>query len=192
MSDGVTVTLVASAVWLGVLSLVSATLVREVAILRVRLDRGLPSFNPETDGPDIGTAIPPEVRLALPELEYGRVYLLIVSAICATCRDLVPQLRANEIRAQVVALVPGNDPDLVASLLELFPSDIRTIRDPQAVTLARVLQVRSTPFALEIEGDRVTGKAYLHDASYLLNLIAARREQGKSGIAQRKEVVGNV
>lgn len=193
MNDGTTIALIASGLWLAVLSMVCAALVREVAILKARLDLGLPRFSPGTDGPDIGSEILAEVRDVLPELDRGRVYLLIMSAVCASCRELVQELRRHQLQERVVALVPGNDPAMVASLIELFPPDIRIIRDPRAVALARVLRVQSTPFAVELEDGHVTGKAYLHDVSYLLNLIAARRKREDVHVAQGKtEVISGV
>lgn len=190
MNDAAAIALVAVALWLGTLTLVMATLVRQVAIHRARLELGLPRFTPATDGPELGSLIPDEVKDAIPELRRERVYLLVLSSVCAPCRELAPRLRGLQLADRIVALVPGNDPEVAGSLAELLPPEVRTIKDPEAVALARALRIQSTPFALELEADRVTGKAYLYDVSYLQNLVAARRKRQQiQVISTEKEVI---
>jgi hypothetical protein len=161
-------------VWLLVLSLVSLVLLREVALLRFRSQpRGVTS-GPVPEGLAIGRDIPRRVRELIPETGRGVVYVLLMSAICAPCRDLLPRLSTLKVRDPVVALLAGRA-EVAGDLEPRFPEWTRVIRDPAATELADALELRATPFAMELEFGEVTGKAFLHEASDLSNLIHARR-----------------
>lgn len=183
------VALVLTAVWLLLLTVVTLVLVRQVAILTVRLNRTGPSMDLARDGLMIGSEIPPNVVAALPELSEGIVYLLMTSGTCAPCYEVVAEMCDMRIPQTSVALVAG--PAGAASELErLFPSAVRTIRDPQASELAKSLELHSTPYVLELEDKKVTGKAFLHEAADLIRLIEAGRtpRQLPPRLTERKEV----
>lgn len=183
--NGLTVAaIVAVALWLGILTLLTLLIVRQIGLLTVRLDyaRG-PAFDPEADGLAIGTTVPSEARAALPELASEPVVLLVVSATCSPCREVVDglagQLPAGAER-QLVALVAG-DEAMADGLVALLPSGVRSVRDPQATAIATGLGIKSTPFALAVEGGAVTGKAYVHHATDLARLFEY------AGASERKQ-----
>lgn len=190
MSTITVIAVVFSAVWLGLLTLVVVILVRQAAILGVRLE--LMNSQPPADsaGLDVGRPVPPSVLEGVPEARSGVAYVLLMSAICAPCRELVPRLAKVQVEEAVVALVPGR-PEVADSLVTLFPTWVRTIRDPLASELAKALQVQQTPFALEIEAGHITGKSFLHKATDLQVLVKARRSGGRQLPATIVEVIEN-
>ena len=165
--------LVLVCIWLGVLTLVAVLLVRQVGLLTVRLSVAGQALAVENDGPEVGSDIPEDVTFALPDLEAERAYLLLISANCTPCRELVADIGDRGFEQTIVALVPGNE-EQASELASLLPSGIRAVLDPEAASLAETLKLRSTPFALEIERGRVTRKAYLYEgASDLIEFVGS-------------------
>jgi hypothetical protein len=150
--------------WLGVLTLVVILLVRQIGLLTVRLSVASQAFSLDHDGPEVGTNLPDEVMSALPDLQDERAYLLLISAGCTPCRELVAGLGEHRFEQKIVALVPGSM-EQASELVALLPPGIRPVLDPEAVRVAEVLELESTPFALEVEGGTVTRKAYLHEGA---------------------------
>ncbi|HEY6203537.1 MAG TPA: hypothetical protein VI056_10895 [Candidatus Limnocylindria bacterium] len=164
------------AIWTGVLTITTLTLVRQMAVFAVRLEAsgaGRPAGN--IDGLEIGRAVSPEVIATIPEAAKGPVYLLLTSATCSPCRELVPQLaKAREV-PRTVALVPGRS-ELAATLVEQFPAWIQTVVDPVASSLAKALELQRTPFLLEIESGHVTAKSYMHTVRDFEVIVRARSD----------------
>lgn len=168
------VVLVVGASWIAVLSLIVLLLVRQVALLNVRIERGAPQLTPR-QGLMVGREVPAVVRTHLPEIQDGGVaYVLLMSAICGPCREVAPELRRLLISEPVIALIPGGH-DAVRGLVAMMPPWIRVIEDPTAAEIARELQIDTTPFGFEIEFGMVTGKVFIHEARDLMHLIEARR-----------------
>ena len=190
MSGLGTLALVLATIWLAALTMVALVLVREVAVLRFHQGQRTRASAPARQGLDIGRDLPPLVRELVPETSTGVVYVILTSAICAPCRELVTQLRQLKIDEPVVALVAGRS-DVAEDLVAMFPPYVRVVRDPLATTLADALELRTTPFAMELEFGQVTGKAFLHEASHLMNLIRARRT-GLRKLVRQPEVSVNV
>lgn len=165
--------LVLVCIWLGVLTLVAVLLVRQVGLLTVRLSVAGQALAVENDGPEVGSNIPEDVTSALPDLEAERAYLLLISAGCTPCRELVADIGDRSFEQTIVALVPGNE-EQGSELALLLPSGIRAVLDPEAARLAETLKLQSTPFALEIERGKVTRKAYLYEgASDLIEFVGS-------------------
>src|SRR5919205_3143369 len=101
--------LVLVCIWLGVLTLVVVLLVRQIGLLTVRLSVASQAFSLDDDGPEVGIDLPEEVTSVLPELKEGRAYLLLISAGCTPCRELVADLGGHRFGQRVVALVPGRE-----------------------------------------------------------------------------------
>lgn len=191
MSGLALVALVAAAIWLGFLTLVMILLVRQVAVLTARFELGLPRFSPAADGLEIGRDAPQSVMEAIPEARSEVAYVLLTSATCGPCRELVPELARHHADEKVVALLAGPDA-LADGLAALFPPWIQIIRDPLATALAKSLEIQSTPFAMEIEDGRISGKAYLYSVSDLLRLIEARRSGARRLSRKPMGVMSNV
>jgi hypothetical protein len=172
--------LVLVCIWLGTLTLVVVLLVRQIGLLTVRLSVASQAFSLDDDGPQVGSTLPEEVTSMVPELMEERAYLLLVSAGCTPCRELVVDLGGHRFEQKVVALVPGR-PEQAREMAALLPSDMRTVLDPQAAGVANALKLESTPFALEVERGTVTGKAYLYEgASDLIAFVESGGAQAET------------
>ena len=144
--------------WLGVLTFVVVLLVRQVGLLTVRLTMATQTMSLDEDGPEIGSALPEDVAEVMPEEEPA--YLLLISAGCDPCRELVAELDGHRFEQSVVALVPGRQ-EQASELAGLLPPGVQTLLDPQATLLAESLDLDSTPFVLEVESGTVTRKIHI-------------------------------
>jgi hypothetical protein len=163
MSGLATVALILACTWLGILTLVVVLLVRQVTLLSVRLSRLNQQPALDNDGLEVGSNVPEEATTQLPELEGERAYLLLVSATCTPCRELVDGLSGHYLEQTVTALVPGREEAAEEFARLLPPCGIRPVLDPEATRLAQVLKITSTPFVMEVERGIITRKAYLYD-----------------------------
>ena len=184
--------LVLVCVWLGVLTLIAVLLVRQIGLLTVRLNVASQTLSLD-DGPEVGSDVPEEVASVLPGRD-ERSYLLLVSAGCEPCRELVSDLGEHRFEQSVVALVPGRA-EQASELAALLPSGVRAVLDPKATRLAEVLELESTPFALEIEGGTFTRKAFLHEgASDLIGFVGSGDPPPQKGsfveLTEKKAVEG--
>jgi hypothetical protein len=176
--------LVLVCIWLGILTLVVVLLVRQVGLLTVRLSVAGEAASLDNDGPEIGSGVPEDVAVVLPDQAEEHVYLLLISSTCLPCWELATDLAEHRFEQKIVALVPGHE-ERAGELAALLPSSMRVVLDPEATRLAGALQLESTPFALEIERGAVTRKAYLHQgASDLIEFV----ESGNSA-AEKKSFV---
>src|ERR687893_5900 len=176
--------LVLVCLWLGTLTLVVVLLVRQVGLLTVRLSVAGEAASLDNDGPEIGSSVPEDVALVLPDQAEEHAYLLLISSTCLPCWELATDLAEHRFEQNIVALVPGHG-EKAGELAALLPSSMRVVLDPEATRLAGALQLESTPFALEIERGAVTRKAYLHEgASALIEFV----ESG-NGAAEKKSFV---
>jgi len=105
MSSLTIAALVLVCAWLGVLTFVVMLLVRQVGLLTVRVTMATQAMSLDDDGPDIGSSLPEDVAELMPERE--RAYLLLISAGCEPCRELVAELDGHRFEQKMVALVPG-------------------------------------------------------------------------------------
>jgi hypothetical protein len=171
--------LILSGFWLGVLTLAVLLLVRQVSVLTVRLDIAIQQFSPSNDWLAVGAPVPEEVTTALPQLREGLHYILALSATCEPCRDLVAQFDGQEVIRHVLALVSG-PPERAENLIDFLPPSVEVIRDPRASSLLRSLQIRSTPYAVEMENGIVSGTVFPSEVTDLFRLMAARAAKDRS------------
>ena len=178
--------------WLGVLTFVVMLLVRQVGLLTVRLSMATQAMSLDDDGPEIGSSLPEDVAEVMPEGE--RAYLLLISAGCDPCRELVAELDGHRFEQKVVALVPGRQ-EQAAELAALLPPGIRVVLDPEATQLAESLDLESTPFALEVESGTVTRKVHVYGgASALFEFMesgnAREQNRGLVEITEKETIEG--
>jgi hypothetical protein len=178
--------LVFTAVWLGVVSLAVLLLVRQVGVLTVRLDVASRLISPAKNGLPVGTAIPRDAATELPQLQEGVHYLLALSSTCDPCRELVARLDGNPLPEPVIALVSGPS-DRTEGFVALLPPGVQVIRDPEADSLLKSLQIETTPFAVEVKDGAISGNAVLTEATDLQRLMEAQSENGRS----KRPVSGN-
>jgi hypothetical protein len=190
MSALAIVALVLASVWLGVLTFVVVLLVRQVGLLTVRLSMATQAISLDDDGPEVGSVLPEDVAEVMPEGE--RAYLLLISASCEPCRELVVGLDGHRFEQSVVALVPGRQ-EQASELAALLPPGIRVVVDPEATELTESLDLESTPFAIEVEGGTVTSKVHLFGgAPALLEFVeaaSARAENSSFVEISEKEAI---
>ena len=178
--------------WLGVLTFVVMLLVRQVGLLTVRLSMATQAMSLDDDGPEIGSSLPEDVAEVMPEGE--RAYLLLISAGCDPCRELVAELDGHRFEQKVVALVPGRQ-EQADELAALLPPGIRVVLDPEATQLAESLDLESTPFALEVESGTVIRKVHLFGgASALFEFVesgnAREQNRGMVEITEKEAIEG--
>ena len=179
MSALAIVALVLVCVWLGVLTFVVMLLVRQVGLLTVRLSMATQAMSLNDDGPEIGTNLPEDVDEVMPEGE--RAYLLLISAGCDPCRELVAELDGHRFEQKMVALVPGRQ-EQAGELAALLPPGMRVVLDPEATQLAESLDLESTPFALEVQSGTVIRKVHLYGgASALVEFVESGNAREQDG-----------
>ena len=178
--------------WLGILTFVVVLLVRQVGLLTVRFTMTAQEMSLDDDGPEIGSSLPEDVAEVMPEGE--RAYLLLISASCDPCRELVAELDGHRFEQKVVALVPGRQ-EQAAELAALLPPDIKVVLDPEAIDLAESLDLESTPFVLEVENATVIRKVHLYGgATALVEFVESgnTREQNRGlvEITEKESIEG--
>jgi hypothetical protein len=178
--------------WLGILTFVVMLLVRQVGLLTVRISMATQAMSLDDDGPEIGSSLPEDVAEVMPEGE--RAYLLLISADCDPCRELVAELDGHRFEQKVVALVPGRQ-EQAAELAALLPPGVRVVLDPEATQLAESLDLESTPFALEVESGTVTRKVHVYGgASALFEFMesgnAQQQNRGLVEITEKDSIEG--
>lgn len=177
---------VVATVWMGILTLVVLLLVRQVGLIAARLEESGAIFSLADDGLPVGTKVPDEAVSLLPELGAGVTHLVVMSASCAPCRTLVADLSAHPPNNRFIALVPGSK-DLAQTMTDSLPPRATSVVDPQAKELANLLQVRSTPFGLEVTERVVTSKRFLTSASDLERLMS-NAVADDPGLGREREV----
>jgi hypothetical protein len=176
MSALAIVALVLVCAWLGVLTFVVMLLVRQVGLLTVRVSTATQAMSLDDDGPEVGSSLPEDVAEVMPQNE--RAYLLLISAGCDPCRELVADLDGHRFEQNVVALVPGGQ-EQAGELAALLPPGVKVVLDPEATQLAESMDLESTPFVLEVEGGIVNRKVHLFGgASALVEFVESGDAQG--------------
>lgn len=187
MTDVETVALVLAAIWLGLLTLVVVLLVRQLGLIVARLEEEPSGFSLANDGPPIGDELPEEAAAALPSVNGGASYLMLMSATCGPCRKLATDLQDTLLGVPVTAIVPGRE-EPAAALVEMLPTEIHVVRDPEASELAEMLGIRSSPFGVALDGTTVSGKSYLNRVADLMRLIHSQEKAGEALEAAPMEV----
>lgn len=173
-------------VWVAVLTLALASMIRELAILRLRFDRVGGDFSVDRAGLEVGRSVPPEVHAALP-MTAEPLYALVMSASCSPCWQFLERFQVGpEIHLSVLLSGGG---DKAAEMASKLPKHATVIRDPLAKQLAAALQVSSTPFVIQMEDGIVTGKSYLRRTEDFGRLVEARQQLGKPRRLPAQEVV---
>ena len=165
-----TLSVVAGAIWLVLLSVLMLVIIRQIGILTVRLSFADATPLLDQDGPEVGSQVPEAVLAILPELETKQMPLLLVSSHCAPCRDLVMTLSQRSVNARVITLLAGQE-QLADDLAGLFPKNFRIIRDPDATIIAESLKIQSTPFTIGFREGRIVKKAYVYSFDTFLDFV---------------------
>lgn len=168
MSSFAITALVVASLWLAAASLAILALVRQVALLMLRLDRI--EEGPSLDGVSVGSPMPDPVAAALPANDAMRVHVLVLSATCGPCRELADELALDPPAQPVVALI-GGDHEKAAAMGDRLPSPVCVVLDPEASRATDSLDLKTSPFMFTFEDGRVTDKASIRNAVHLLALL---------------------
>lgn len=150
------------AAWIGVLSVVSALLVRQVALLTEQVD---PRYS--LDGLTVGRRIPKSLADLLPNSS-GSV--LVLGSGCAPCLELVNDLREVDIEHPVVAVIEG-EPLLAAVLAERLPSGVQPVTGEEADRAYAELDLQTTPFMFSVDRRQIVFKTPLRGAEDFLSFL---------------------
>lgn len=190
MTELETLALIVVAVWLGVLTVVSLLLIRQLGLVSVRLDRERDSSGLVLDGLQIGNSVPEQISALAPAGSDRPFYVIVMGAVCGPCRDLVSDLGETVFDAPVTALISGNA-EAAGALAEMLPPGVTVIQDPVAEEAARALQVQTTPFCFEVKDGVVSGKAVLRGAEHLRAFIEDGIQFKDDPQVMSVEVIGN-
>jgi hypothetical protein len=170
---GTTVALIALAAWAAVLTVVVLACIRQIAVLGLRIDKSLYSgIDPVDDGPALGSPMPPQVAELFPAgPDAGPAFVMLMANTCTTCHDIAFELTGTTFDVPIVTLVAGR-PELVQALVEALPSSVTIVRDPEATSAARALEVKTTPFVFEFRRGQLAAKAALRGADHLRRFIS--------------------
>jgi hypothetical protein len=164
--------LLVAGIWMMVLSFVIVLLIRQVALLMLRLST-LSGALPLT-GPELGEEVPQDIADQIPGRYWaGGVLLLFLSEGCSDCRELAIALRSRRplmdtVGRSIVFLTgPSSGP-----LVDLLPPWVRIVRDPLAQTAFRAFRVSGTPFGIATSQARVIAKSHLHTGEEWDELVA--------------------
>lgn len=164
--------------WLAVLTVVVLAVVRQVSGVLLAIEqRPSGQFSIDEDGPVVGTDLPDDVRARIAE---GRTkggdatLLLIVSATCGSCREILADFDPRRVAADELAtflLVAGRG-EPAAQIVALAGSKFDSIyHGPDAVTMSQnSLSVHSSPFLLVISRDRIVAKRYVRSVEDLYDV----------------------
>jgi thiol-disulfide isomerase/thioredoxin len=176
-----TIAIVLACAWLALLTLVVLLLTRQLGLLTLRLDQFAPESTAPVDTPTIGTDLLGVLRQVAPELVGGLRYVVFMSATCAPCRELAPELHAVHAGAEFAVVISGPE-STAAGLVAALPHRWTVISDPGASQIVGEIGLRHTPTALELDDGVVTGRAVLNQAQDLQRLIDARARSNAAEI----------
>lgn len=166
------VALAAAGVWLAAASVAVLALLRQVALLTLRLDRM--EQGPALDGISLGTPAPPAVAATLPPS--GRAHVLVLSATCGPCRELADELLSAPGGDPLVALI-GGEKAAAAAIGQRLPSSIQVVLDPEASAAIDSLDLRTSPFLFRFEDGRVVDKASVRNAAHFVAVVEQAGEE---------------
>lgn len=161
MTDLQMVLLATSAFWLAVLTLVVSLLVRQLGLVALKLEQ-VSTFAPMSDGPSIGAPAPTWIDEYATGEGADPVDLLLVSATCGPCRELVQAMKGREW-PRLLVLVPGSE-TLAEAIASELPTNAEIFRDPLASQFASDLAIRSTPYAVRFRSGVVEKKSSVRSA----------------------------
>ncbi|WP_433063788.1 hypothetical protein [Dactylosporangium sp. CS-033363] len=180
MTNGFVVTaLVVLAVWLLVLSVLFASVVRHLGSMQATM-LGIAAGNPfdfASDGPELMRPLPEGVRELFAREGVGPAadhVVLFVSGACEPCQERVEAFSQSPAAAgaRLIVLAAGRDTEKVEQMRAvLAPSTVAFFTDPDAHEAVQALNIKSTPFAFRLREGKVVEKAYVSSAAALEDLL---------------------
>jgi hypothetical protein len=157
--------------WLLVLTLAVLVLARQLSVVSLRLMRSDGTVDVSEDGPELGSELPVRWRelLAAP----ASTTLLLLSATCVTCRDVVDGLSKSSPAQPLVVLLSGGNEVAESMAQRLSPlSRVRVVRGELPAEFGADLQIKSVPFGLVVSAEgTVTSKGYVYNAASFVGAL---------------------
>jgi hypothetical protein len=171
------------AAWLTGLSLAVLAVARQVAVLQLHASTPSTSgyFDVHSDGPAVGSPVPDSLRAAS-WYPGGDFVVMILSATCGPCREVVDELcRSGGPDLPVHSFVAGRA-EMAEPLLDQLAAELagHAHGEPEASDVTQAFGVQSSPFALLVSDDIVADKRYVRAASDVLELASADDRPGKA------------
>jgi hypothetical protein len=122
------------------------------------------------DGPELGTEIN-QGWLARLGIE-NRGIVVVLSATCVTCREVVDGLEGLEPVSNLVFLLSGAGEiaDSMSARLSRV-AGVTVVQDRMAETFAQEFGIKSVPFALTVDNGHVVSKGYVYNAAAFLGAV---------------------
>lgn len=172
MSTLAVIAMALAGVWLGALTLAVLAMVRQVALVTLRLDRADEAR--DLDGLSIGSAVPDEVASVLPAGAHARTFLLMLEADCGPCRDLADGLHDQRFDERIVAIVAG-DETRAASIASRLPETFAAVMGAPAAAAVKALDVATSPFLFLVENGEIAGKNGPRNAAHFRALVTGEQ-----------------
>jgi hypothetical protein len=156
--------------WLLVLTLAVLVLARQLSVVSLRLMRSGGSVEVSEDGPELGAELPVRWRNLLAAKE--PTTLLLLSATCVTCRDVVDGLSRMPPARPLAVLLSGTN-EVADSMAERLSrlSQVRVLRGELPAEFGTDLQIKSVPFGLVVTDGMVTSKGYVYNAASFVGAL---------------------
>lgn len=170
--------LIAAALWLTGLSVLSVQVVKALGAVMLRL-RGLGSSG---QGEGLGPAEGMSLSEAMANLLAGggeRHVVVLLSSTCAACFR-VAGLLADEWRSQTpLTVVVNGDAGMLGHALGELPPDIVVRAGVEGAAVHRELERPPVPFVVVLDGNRVIGTGLLSDGlEHLWRLLELTEQHG--------------
>lgn len=174
------VALCAAAVWLALLTLVMALLVRQLAIVSAWAEQ---VTERQDDGLEAGTRVPEEAVEVVPALAGQLAYTIFLDSQCQPCREFALAAGRSEhmeaLRELPIAVALSGRGAQADELERLLPPWMQVARGRKADRLKDSFRVVQTPSIYEVVGGKVAGRAVAgYGLVNFLNLVEARRSAG--------------
>lgn len=193
MSSLVVTALVAASVWLLILTVGLLLCIRQLGALMVRTEliaRG--AGGAHAHGAVVGFELSEDLLQSAPILREGRRVVLLLSATCATCEQLVeefatvgPPARLSLPEELVVLLVQDDGGEAADEAVQAITPYATVLRGPEATQIARGLRLANLPSAIYLLDRRIAGSlAFVDRLSQIDELLAGAPLQSRNGEAE--------
>jgi len=190
MSSLVVAALVAASVWLLILTVGLLLCIRQLGALMVRTEliaRG--AGGAQAHGAVVGFELSEDLLQSAPMLREGRRVVLLLSATCTTCEQLVeefatvgPSATLSLPEELVVLLVQDDGGERGDEAVEAMTPYATVLRGPEATQIARGLRLANLPSAIYLQDRRIAGSlAFVDRLSQIDDLLSGASAQSSNG-----------
>jgi hypothetical protein len=190
MSSLVVAALVVASVWLLILTVGLLLCIRQLGALMVRTEliaRG--AGGAQAHGAAVGFELSEDLLRSAPMLREGRRVVLLLSATCATCEQLIeefaavgPPVTLSLPEELVVLLVQDDGGERGNEAVQAMTPYATVLRGPEATQIARGLRLANLPSAIYVQDRRIAGSLVFVDRlSQIDELLSGAPSQSRNG-----------